>query len=86
MANGKEEKKCKRMKKNVIKNEITLEDYKVCLFSGKSMHRKMNTFRSPQHDIYMERINKTALSANHNKRVICEDGIQTFAMRYGGAE
>jgi hypothetical protein len=42
MANGKEEKKCKRMKKNVIKNEITLEDYKVCLFSGKSMHRKMN--------------------------------------------
>ncbi len=45
MANGKEEKKCKGVKKNVIKNEITFEDYKVCLFSGKK-HAQKNEYVS----------------------------------------
>ena len=86
MVIGKEEKKCKGVKKNVVKSEIPFEDYKECLFSGNSTCRKMNTFRSRKHDIYTERINKTALSANDEKRIICENGIHTIAIGHGGAE
>ena len=84
MVEGKEEKKCKGVKKNVVRNEITFEDYKECLFSGESTHRKMNTFRSRQHNIYTESINKTALSANDGKRIIREDGVHTMAIGYAG--
>ena len=65
MYEGKEEKKCKGIKKNVIKNKITHEDYKHCLFTRKSKLAKMNAIRSRAHNIYTEKINKVALS--------CED-------------
>ncbi len=86
MVIGKEEKKCKGVKRNVVKNEITFEDYKECLFSGNSTYRKMNMFRSRQHNIYTERINKMALLANDDKRIIREDGIRTMAIGHHGAE
>ncbi len=79
MDEGEEEKKCKGVKKNVVRNKITFDDYRDCLFGGEQQHRTMNTFRSRQHDIYTERINKVALSANDDKRVIREDGVRTFA-------
>ena len=77
---GKEEKKCKGVKKGVVKNEITFEDYKKCLFSEKTQYRSMNTFRSRKHNIYTERITKIALSADDDKRVISENGINTTAI------
>ena len=39
---GKEEKKCKGIKKPVVKKNITHENYKECLFSGEPQMRKMN--------------------------------------------
>ena len=54
MYEGKEEKKCKGIKKNVIKNKITHEDYKHCLFTRKSKLAKMNVIRSRAHNIYTE--------------------------------
>ena len=75
-----EEKKCKGAKKNIVKNEITVADYKNCLFTGKSQLRTMNTIRSRGHNIGTERINKTALSANDDKRVVMSDGIHTLAI------
>ncbi len=82
MADGKTEKKCKGIKKYVIKNHITHEDYKECLFSGESQLRTMNTIRSCQHDVGSERTNKMALSADDDKRIILEDGIRTLAYGY----
>ena len=82
MADGKTEKKCKGIKKYVIKNHITQEDYKECLFSGESQLRTMNTIRSRQHDVGSERTNKMALSADDDKRIILEDGIRTLAYGY----
>ena len=41
--------------------------------------RKMNVIRSHKHDVYTETVNKVALSADDDKRIICEDGIHTFA-------
>ena len=75
----KEEKKCKGIKKSVIKKTITHQDYKDCLISGKKQMRSMNIIRSYKHEIFTETVNKIALSVNDDKRVIREDGIHTFA-------
>ena len=75
-----EVKKCKGVKKGVVKKEISFKDYKRCLFSGEKQHRSMNTFRSRNHNIYTETITKVALSANDDKRVILEDGVNTLAI------
>ena len=45
MLDRKEEKKCKGVKKPVVKKSIRFEDYKECLFSGKEQLRKMNVIR-----------------------------------------
>ena len=70
MLEGKEEKKCKGIKKPVVKKSITFEDYKKCLFTGKKQLRTMNVIRSRGHEVYTEEVNKIALSANDDKRVI----------------
>ena len=74
------EKKCKGVKKYVVRNHITHEDYKECLFTKISQLRTMNTIRSRQHNVGTERINKTALSADDDKRIVLEDGIHTLAI------
>ena len=74
-----ENKRCKGIKKIVIKKSISHEDYKQCLFSRMVQHRKMNVFRSYKHEVYSEEVNKIALSADDDKRVIMDDGIQTRA-------
>ena len=48
---GKEDKKCKGVKKGVVKKEITLEDYKKCLFTKEEQERSMNAIRSRKHNI-----------------------------------
>ena len=79
MFEGKEEKKCKGIKKSVVRKDISHEDYKECLFSGASQMRKMNVIRSRRHEIFSETVNKIALSANDDKRIILEDKISTLS-------
>ena len=79
---GKEEKKCKGIKKYVIKKKISFENYKECLFSEKPQMRKMNVIRSHKHEIFSETVNKIALSANDDKRIIMEDKISTLSPGY----
>ena len=80
MFEGKESKKCKGVKKSVVKKSITHEDYKTCLTTGKEQLRKQNIIRSYKHEVYTEEVNKVALSANDDKRYILEDGISTLAL------
>ena len=79
MHEGKEEKRCKGVKKAVVKRSINFEDYKTCLFTGNPQTRTMNVIRNHGHELFTEEINKIALSANDDKRVILEDGIHTLA-------
>ena len=72
MFEGKEEKKCKGIKKPVIKN-ISFENYKECLLNQKPQMKKMNVIRSRKHEIFSETVNKIALSANDDKRIIQKD-------------
>ena len=78
-SNGKTEKKCKGVKKYVVKKHISFKDYEEAVLSGKTQHRVMNTIRSRRHDIGSEKINKMALSADDDKRIVSEDGIRTTA-------
>ena len=50
MFEGEETKKCKGVKKSVVKNSITHEDYINCLFTEKEQLRKMNVIRSYKHE------------------------------------
>ena len=79
MCDGEEYKKCKGIKMNVTKKNISFKDYKDCLFKNVQLRRKMNVFRSRGHDVYSEEVCKVALSANDDKRIVLKDGIHTFA-------
>ena len=79
MDEGKENKKCKGVKKQVVEENITHEDYKTCLLTGKEILRKQNILRSYEHEVYTEEVNKIALSAADDKRYILSDGIVTLA-------
>ena len=77
---GDEFKKCKGVKKYVVNKEITLNDYKNCLFSGRQQLRPMNVIRSHHHEVFTEQVNKIALSADDDKRIIIlPNRINTFA-------
>ena len=77
---GSETKKCEGVKKYVVKKKLDLENYKDCVFNRNVHYRSMNNFRSRKHDIYTETVNKIALSANDDERIICEDGIYMLAI------
>ena len=76
-----ETRKAKGVNKNVIKKSLSFEDYKKCLFSEEKIMKEMNIIRSQNHDIYSMTVNKVALSANDDKRLICKNKINTLALR-----
>ena len=80
MFEGEESKKCKGVKKSVVKKSIAHEDYKRCLFTGKEQLRKMNVIRSHRHEVYTEEVNKIALYPGDDKRHILEDSMHTLAL------
>ena len=43
--------------------------------------KEMNIIRSQNHDIYSMTVNKVALSANDDKRLISSNKINTLALR-----
>ena len=79
MDEGKENKRCKGVKKNVVERSITHEDYKTCLETGKEQLRRQNIIRSYDHALYTEEVNKIALSATDDKRYLLKDSYDTLA-------
>ena len=72
-------KTAKGIKKNVIKNNITHENYKDILFNDKQMYHRMKTIRSDNHELNSYEINKVSLSCFDDKRYIHEDGKTSYA-------
>ena len=77
--NKKGGKTAKGIKKNVIKNNITHDDYKETLFNKKQMYHKMKTIRSEDHQLGSYELNKVSLSCFDDKRYIHKDGIRSYA-------
>ena len=64
-----EPKKCKGIKKCVVKKTISFDDDKKCLFSGERTHRSQLLFRSRKHEVRTLEVNKLALSREDDKRI-----------------
>ena len=79
MDEGKENKRCKGIKKAVVEKSIRHEDYKTCLTTGKEQLRRQNIIRSYEHELYTEEVNKVALSAADDKRYLLKDSYNTLA-------
>ena len=77
----KEVRKCKGIKKNVVKKGIAFEDYVQCLFSGEKQMRSMKIIRSENHNLFSKEVNKIALSNEDDKRSVMEDKVKTLALR-----
>ena len=78
MDNGSEKKKAKGTKKCVIKHRLMFENYKDCLFNEKNIFKKQQRFKSQDHDMYTEEINKVVLSSKDNKRLQIFDRVTIF--------
>ena len=73
-----EPKKCKGIKRCVVKRMISFEDYKRCLFSGEQSHRSQLLFRSKKHEVRTLEVNKLALSREDDKRISI-NGVASYA-------
>ena len=82
MFEGEEAKKCKGIKKSVIKKCIKHEDYKKCLSTGEVQLQEMSVIRSYKHVVYTEVVNKIALCSRDDKRYIQEGHTDTLALRH----
>ena len=76
---GSEDKKCKRIKKCIVKKTLTFEDYKTCLFNDSTEYRSQLMFRLSKHEVHTIEVNKVTLNRDDDKRISRKDGISTFA-------
>ena len=74
----KESKKCKGIKKCVVRKTITFEDYKNCLFSGETSYRSQLMLTSSLHKIRTFEVNKLALNKDDDKRITI-DGVRSLS-------
>lgn len=70
--------KAKGITKCVVKNHITFNDYKKCLYDKIKIRKNVRLFQSKKHVIQTVVQNKVALSSNDDKRFICKNGIDTL--------
>ncbi|KAJ4444899.1 hypothetical protein ANN_06697 [Periplaneta americana] len=70
-------KKLKGIKKSVIRNALTFEDYATCRESGITTYTKNNAIRSYFHNVFTMCVNKVTLNSFDDKRVVLQDGINT---------
>ena len=74
----KEDKKAKGTKKCVVKRMIKFNDYKNCLLNDEVVLKSQQRFKSREHNVHTENINKIALSSNDDKRIILLDKITSY--------
>ena len=75
-------KKAKKTKKCVVKKMLMFSDYKNCLFSNGKVLKSQQRFKSENHSVYTENINKIALSCDDDKRIVTSDGITSYPYGY----
>ena len=71
-------KKAKGTKKCAVKKEILFNNYLDSLFKNKVLYRSQQRFRTDQHKVYTEKVNKIALSSNDDKRIQTFDRVTTY--------
>ena len=75
---GSEDKKCKGIKKCVVKKTLTFEDYKTCLFNYSTEYRSQLMLRSSKHEVHTIEVIKVVPNRDDDKRISKKDRISTF--------
>ena len=71
-------KKEKEKNKNVVKKNISHEDYVDCLLEERKFMLNVQTIRSFKHQIYTIKQNKVPLSPWSDKRNLLDDGVSSL--------
>ena len=77
-----EMKKAKGTKKCVVNKMLRFEDYKKCLFSNGKVLKSQQRFKTENHEVYTENINKIALSCDDDKRIVTSGRITSYPYGY----
>ena len=75
-------KKAKGTKKYIINKMLNFNDYKNGFFDNVKVLRSQLRFKSENHSVYTENINKIALSCNDDKRFVATDRIESYPYGY----
>lgn len=78
---GGEKIKAKGIRPHVVKNHMTLEDHRKCLFgeSGVGVHKENVSIRSFNHQLVTIKTMKLTYNSYDDKRVVLDDKIHTLA-------
>ena len=77
-----EMKKAKGTKKCVVNKMLRFEDYRKCLFENGKVLKSQQRFKSENHEVYTENINKITLSCDDDKRIVTSDRITSYPYGY----
>ena len=77
---GAEDKKCRGIKKCMVKKTLACDDYKECLLNptNGSTFRWQLMFRSKKHEVHTVEINKVALNRDDKKQIAKKDIVSTL--------
>ena len=72
--------KAKGIKRKVVEQDITHNHYYQCLFNKQIFNTKMRKIESKEHRLSTVEITKTVLQPLDDKRVLCDNGIDSLAL------
>ena len=72
---GSEDKKCKGIKKCVVKKTLSFDDYKNCLLDPNDVYGSQLMFRSTKHDVRMIEVNTVTLNRDDNSGFLRKTGF-----------
>ena len=66
----------------MVAEGLTFDDYKTCLFDGKTIYKEQMLFENKNHEVYTVNKDKIALNRDDDKRIVQVDGKTTLARGY----
>ena len=69
----------------MVPEDLTFDDYKTCLFDGKTAYRDQMLFENKKHEVYTVNKYKITLNRDDDKILMQADGITTLARGYVAA-
>ena len=71
-------KRQKEQRSVFIKRRLKFNDSKYCLLNNEIILKPQQRFKSERHDVYIEEVNKIALSSNDDKTLQTFDRITSY--------
>ena len=62
----------------LIKQKLMFQNFKNCLFNNETVYRSQERFKSYNHDVYTEEVNKIALNNKDDNRLQTFDRSRTY--------